>query len=117
MDFPGPDLLHAFGSVWSQRSRFGRVRLLLGLRRGTLGPLVPDAVTHGFGGVVFAVLQLARLIAAEGIIGEGPRFGDRFGPDFGVVGMERSVEPEEAPPSEEEAVLGQGPPVRKARAR
>jgi hypothetical protein len=46
-----PNLLHAFGRVWSLRSRFGRVRFVvwLGVRMGTLHPLVQDAVTDGFG--------------------------------------------------------------------
>jgi len=68
---------------------------------------MPDAVADGFGGVVFPVVQLARFITAKGLVGERMRVGDRFGPDFGIVGMQGGVEPEEAPPREEEAVVGQ----------
>lgn len=110
--FPGRDLLHAFGSVRSRRSRFGRVRLpsralvgLSGLRLRSLGPLVQDAVEHGFGGVIFSVSDLARFVTAEGFGGEGQRFGDLFGPDLRVVGMEGGFEPEETPPGEEEILL------------
>ena len=72
---------------------------------GTLGPLVQDAVAEGFGGVVFTVFDLARLVTATGLGGEGQRFGDLFGPDTGVVGMEGSFEPAEAPPGEKEILL------------
>ena len=92
----------------SLRSRFGRVRFLVfGLRLGTLGPLVQDAVADGFGRVVFTVFDLTCLISSAGLGGEGQRFGNLLGPDLGVVGMEGGVEPEEAPPGEEEAILGQ----------
>jgi len=67
---------------------------------------VPDAVADGFGGVVFAVIQFARLVTAKGLVGERPRVGDRYGPGLCVVGMQGGVEPKEAPPSDEKAVLG-----------
>jgi len=71
----------------------------------TLDLLVQDAVANSFGWVVFTVLDLARLVSAECLGGEGKGVSNLFGPDFDIVGMEGSFEPEEAPPGEKEIPL------------
>ena len=58
-----------------------------------------------FGGVVFTVSDLARLVTPKGLGGEGQRFGELFRPDLRVVGMEGGFEPEEAPPGDKEILL------------
>lgn len=101
---PKPDIPRAFGSIGccGHLRTGGRDRVCFGLSLETLGPLVPDAVTHGLSRVVFAAAShLARLVTAECLGGEWQRFGNLFGPDLRVVWMEGGLEPEEAPPGEQ----------------